>query len=138
MGYWSNYYKILDRVHNHLSLPDPDKISVLSVIVSAMFPLIHFKWGISSIYAAYILLLVLFLDYLDGVAARQRNKNDEHVDIACDRVSELVIFMVYPAILYLVVINIWLSILKLRKKITAPLMLPLRHLFLGYILIYGL
>ena len=87
--------------------------------------------------ALIILGSVWFLDYLDGVAARKQNKSDELIDIACDRVSEMLIFLPYPQIFYLVMINIWLSIYKLKTKTEFPLLLAMRQVMFVLVLLFG-
>ena len=100
---------------------NPDYVSLLSVVLSIVFVLLN---------NIFLLFLILFLDYLDGVFARRLNKKDEHIDLACDRISELIIFTVYYEFLPFVVVNIWLSVLKLSKNINLPIILPLRHMLL--------
>lgn len=108
---------------------EPDNVSRLSVIFSALFLFTQIP-----LQQIVIISIVLLLDLYDGLVARKFGKNGKKglvVDLACDRVSELVIFIRSPYLLFFVLINTLLSILKIKKGSHA---LPLRHLYLLYLL----
>ena len=133
MGYWSRFYRKFDGIFSVIPTVNPDRISWTMVILSFIYVYLH-----ESVPASIILLFILLLfDTLDGVMARRIKKSDEIIDLSCDRISELVIFSVYPLFLLLVLVNLWLSFLKLKKNLNLPMVLPLRHLLLIY-LIWGL
>lgn len=128
MGHWINIYGNLDKHLIKIPFINPDRLSHLGVILSVFYFYLH-----SSPYRFILLLLIVFLDYLDGVMARKIGKKDEFIDVACDRTSELIIFSSLRGwSLLIVIINIWLSIWKLKRNIHAPIILPLRHILLGY------
>ncbi|HIQ50168.1 MAG TPA: hypothetical protein EYH56_03160 [Nanoarchaeota archaeon] len=129
MGYWSKYYSKLDKYFEKLPKINPDFISLSSVILSVVFVYININLFNSHLVNLLLLFLILVLDYLDGVFARKINKKDEHIDIACDRISELAIFSVpfLYHLLPLVIFNIILSVIKLKKNIRFPIVLPLRQ-----------
>ncbi len=129
MGYWSSLYSRFDVLIRKFPTLDPNKISYLSVILSLPFVYLY-----PSIYALLFLFLIVFLDYLDGVMARRLKKADDHIDLACDRVSELLISYKIGTIFMLAAVsNVWLSIYKLKNK-NMPVVLPLRHFLIIYIL----
>ncbi len=127
MGYWRVLHK-LDRLAR-LDV-NPDRISWLAVILSAAF--IFFQdiriW-------TGALAIIIILDWLDGAVARNMQKKgrklEEVTDIGCDRISELLVFSAFPLLLPLVVINIFLSAQRLR--VNMPIVLPLRHILLVYL-----
>ncbi len=130
MGYWSSLYSRFDILMNRIPTIDPNKISYFSVVLSMPFVYLY-----PSCKAIFVLMIVVFLDYLDGVMARRLRKCDEHVDLACDRVSELLIAYKLGSIFILAaVVNVWLSVYKLKNKNkNIPLIIPLRHLILLFI-----
>lgn len=125
MGYWSYLYKKYDKLWNFLPLIDPDFLSYLSVLLSFLYFMVY---PLPNLLALIFLLLILLLDVLDGVMARRIGKKDEEVDLACDRISELLIFLHNPLFLFLSLLNIWLSVVRMKKKI--PIVLPVRQIFL--------
>ncbi len=128
MGYWSSLYGRLDVLMSRFPTIDPNKISYLSVVLSLPFVYLY-----PSVYALIILFSIVFLDYLDGVMARRLRKSDDHIDLACDRVSELLIsYKVGTVFMLAAVANVWLSVYKLKNK-NIPIVLPLRHLLLAFI-----
>lgn len=131
MGYWSDLLAKLDSIFSFLPTLNPDKISWLGAMLSPIYLLAHN----ANAPALALLASILFLDYLDGLMARRLRKRDEHIDLSCDRISELCIFLAHPSLLPLVVLNIALSTVKLAKRLKVPLIIPLRHgLFLYHLL----
>lgn len=106
---------------------DPDKISYTMVLVSILVP---FFDGIIQLLIA---VFVLLLDGLDGYMARKIGKNDEIIDDACDRASEIAMFIRSPFLLSLVVINSILAGLnkKFQKWYIRPFIL--RFLFIAWL-----
>lgn len=128
MGYRSRLYNKLDEIFARLPFINPDRLSQLGVFLSVFSFLLR-----PSLYLSILLFVILFLDLLDGVMARRIGKKDVHIDLACDRTSELILFSSLGGwFILVVVINIWLSIYKLMKEVDAPFILPLRHMLLGY------
>lgn len=129
MGHWRVLHK-LDRLAG-IDV-NPDRISWLSVIVSAVF----IFWADIRIWAGALAVIVV-LDWLDGAVSRNLHrkkgrKMDELTDVGCDRVSELMVFSAFPLLLPLVAINIFLSAQKLR--VDMPIVMPLRQILLIYLL----
>lgn len=129
MGYWRVLHK-LDRLAG--TGVNPDRVSWLSVIVSAVFVF----WSDILIWAAALAVIVA-LDWLDGAVARNLHRKngrklEEVTDVGCDRVSELLVFSAFPLLIPLVAINIFLSAQRLR--VDMPIVMPLRQLLLLYLL----
>jgi len=114
----------------------PNLISWLSVLTSII---VYFSFSIGLNLPGIVLLFsILVLDSLDGLVARSKHMDSEHgqlVDVACDRMSELIIFSSEPVIfsrfnlwIFLVVVNVYLAILHLKNS--RVFILPLRHIFL--------
>ena len=120
-----------------LDLPiDPNKISGLSVLFS--FFVAYFILKNMFLPASLVLLLVLFLDFLDGVIARGRKINSYHgqiIDWTSDRISETIIFIplfiLYQFSILLVILNILVDFAVIKKKL---IVLPLRHLLLIWLI----
>ncbi len=138
MGFWTRHYKVLDVLWEGIPLPKANIISRISVVVSALYPVLYFYGVLNKTLAVMILGCVWFLDYLDGVAARmERKEGDDVVDIACDRVSEMLIFMPYPQVFWMLSLNIWLSVYKLKTKTEFPLLLAMRQCFFVLLVWFG-
>ena len=108
---------------------NPKYISLASVVISLLVLFTQ-----APIFLAVIVLVVLYLDSLDGLVARRydRTSREGHLtDISCDRFSELIIFFFNPFLLILVYINIILSIFNLKR---GTWILPLRHVYLIYLI----
>ena len=132
MGYWSRLYSRLDKLLMRVPFVDPDKLSWIGVFLS----LFSIFLSSNSLYFSILIFVVLLFDYLDGVMARRAKKRDEHIDLACDRASELVILTSFnPWLLIPVVLNVWISAYKLKKKIDMPIVLPLRVILLIYLIL---
>ncbi len=126
MGYRETVSGILDPLALDL---DPNHISRLSVVVS-----VFFLFAQSALQQALVIFIVLLLDLYDGLAARKYGKESKNgliVDHACDRMSELVIFIRTPYLLFFVFANVLLSVLKIKKGYPV---LPLRHIYMLYLL----
>ena len=111
---------------------NPSYISYLSLL--ATFPVLFTQ---NPLYQSAIIFIVLFLDSYDGFVARKHNLESRQglvTDLACDRYSELVIFIKNPILLPLVFLNIALSIMSLKK---GWYILPLRHVYMIYLLVTG-
>jgi len=96
-----------------------------SIIASILLRTERIMLGAFSIFG------VLFLDSLDGFLARKRGmaSNDGLiVDVACDRISEFVIFHPHTTWTILAVVNTYMTILRIRYE-KIPI-LPLRHVFM--------
>ena len=134
MGYWSRYYSTLDRIWWRFDL-NPDLLSLLSILVLFPLPVLYYRGLLTKWISIPLILCSIFLDYLDGVFARKIGKADEHIDMACDRISEFLISTILPQIfMVLTCINVWISILRLKLKIDKPVVLPLRLFAIFYIL----
>jgi len=97
----------------------------VSIIASILFRTKHAMLGIASIF------IVLFLDSLDGFLARKRDTASIDgfiVDVACDRMSEFVIFHPHTIWTILAVVNTYMTILRIKYE-KIPI-LPLRHVFM--------
>ncbi len=108
---------------------DPNSISRLSAVTS-----IFFLFAQNTLHQALIIFIVLLLDLYDGLVARKYGKESKNgliVDLACDRVSELVIFIRTPYLLFFVFANVLLSVLKIKKGCHVA---PLRHIYMLYLL----
>lgn len=108
---------------------NPNYVSYSSVILSLTILFVH-----EPLYQAAIIFGVLFLDSYDGLVARRfkmESRQGLTTDLACDRYSELIIFISQPLMLPFVGLNIALSIMNLRK---GWYILPLRHAYMLYLL----
>jgi phosphatidylglycerophosphate synthase len=126
----------IQKITKNLYLPkiNPNKISALSVIFSILF-IIFFNY--SRIVSLFVLLLVLLFDFLDGAIAKRyyKEKIDGYIiDVTCDRISEGIIFSIFffPWF-FLFSINLWLTIWSFYSK--KHIVLPLRHIFIFYLII---
>ena len=131
-GFVKKIRKTLDRIGLFLPLPnvEPSILSGLSVILSLGFLLVFRAFPPFSL---LFLLSVLILDWLDGLVARKFGRASEEgyfVDLTSDRLSEGIIFAMFPPWFCLFTINCILSIVSVVKK--RHVILPLRHLFLLY------
>jgi len=123
-------YRIRDSITLFCVDVNPNYISLASVIFT--IPILYVT---SFLMKAIIVFLVLFLDSLDGYIARKYNRASRNglvVDIACDRFSELVIFSFSPLLLFIVYVNILLSVMRLKK---GWIILPLRHIYLLWLVL---
>lgn len=107
---------------------DPDKISHLSVLLSIFTVFIP---GI-LLKAVYV-QMILFLDLFDGYFARKLGKNNPGMDYACDRVSEIAIFIISPVWLSVAIINSLITALIPKYNFLRPI--PLRHIYVLFLLI---
>ena len=129
MGIRDISYRVRDSVMPFAPDVNPKYVSLLSVIVSLLVLFLREPYQL-----AIIVLVVLYLDSLDGHIARKykRESREGHLtDITCDRFSELVIFLFSPFLLMLVYANIILSIYNLKR---GTWILPLRHAYLLYLI----
>ena len=109
---------------------DPDVVSGLSLI-SSLPTYIYLMVG-PTVPAIVSLVIVLFLDVLDGVIARVKGQASLRgwiVDVSVDRVSEVLISLALGRLFTLVVvINIYLSLYSYRNK--KHIILPIRQVLL--------
>lgn len=132
---WVNLARsFFDHQLSQLPLPrvHPNVVSALSVLVSIAILFINDLWG-----RAALLVVVLLLDWLDGVIARKYNFPQSQTirgwlaDVIADRASEIIFALIYPLILVpLTALNIFLSIYSFRVK--RHCILPLRQALLIY------
>ena len=128
MGFISRQSDIVvDRFLKGVSV-DPDKISYASVVLSLFVVFIP-----GLILRGIYILMILFLDLFDGYFARKRGKTNPVMDYACDRASEIAIFITSPLWLGIAIINSLITSLIPRYKFLRPL--PLRQLYVLFILI---
>ena len=107
---------------------DPDKISHLSVVLSLFTVFIP---GILP--KAVYVQMILFLDLFDGYFARKIGKTNATIDYACDRASEIAMFITSPAWLCLAIINSVITSLIPKYGFLRPI--PLRHSYVLFLLI---
>lgn len=125
-------YSIRDGLIPFAIKVNPNYVSYSSVILSLAILFVH-----EPLYQAAIIFGVLFLDSYDGLVARKfklENRQGLTTDLACDRYSELIIFISHPIILPLVGLNIAFSIMNLKK---GWYILPLRHVWMVYLILTG-
>ena len=131
MGYWARFYKSIDRIWNWIPTVDPNKISVLIPVFSIIYLYIF-----QDVTLSIILVIVLWLlDSIDGVMARRLKRQNDYIDLATDRVSELILFSPHITALPLVLINILFSVIKLRYKPNIPFILPMKQFLLIYLIL---
>ena len=129
MGYWSRFYKIYDVIWNWLPTIDPNKISLLIIAISLIYTYIsQFLWP-----PLILVLVIWWLDWLDGVMARRLKKLDDNIEMATDRISELMLYSPYGIMISIVLINILLSVIKLKYKPKIPFILPLKQILIMYL-----
>jgi len=113
---------------------NPNIISGLSILTSLTFILVVKH---SSALGCALLVMTLFLDWLDGLVARRYNLSSEEgymVDVTSDRLSEGIIFIpFFVPWFYLFALNNILTIYSFTRK--RHVVLPLRHIFLVYFII---
>jgi phosphatidylglycerophosphate synthase len=115
---------------------NPSLISYLALPVSLAFILL---WDKNELLALIMLVIVLILDWLDGLVAKKYKRASEKgwlIDVTTDRLSEGIIFIVfiYPWF-YLFLFNIFLTYFSYKLK-KFSLILPLRQLFFIYLVVY--
>lgn len=128
MGLISHWFDpLVDRLLGGVTV-DPDRISYLSIVFSVFTFLVPGAL-LKAIYVEFILILDLF----DGYFARRQGKTNPHIDYACDRASEIAIFLMSPLWLGLTAINSLITALIPKYGVLRPL--PLRHLYVFWLLI---
>ncbi len=126
-------YSIRDSLMPFAVKVNPSYISYLSLL--STFPILFTN---NPLYQAAIIFFALFLDSYDGFIAREHKMESRQglvTDLACDRYSELIIFIKNPILLPFVFLNIVLSIMNLRK---GWHILPLRHAYMVYLVLAAL
>ena len=121
-------YGIRDRLFPWKAKVPPAYLSYGSVLVS----LLVFVQGLPL---ALVVLAVLLLDAYDGTVARAHGLESRKgllTDLSADRYSEAILFWAQPALLVMVLVNVMLSVQKVRK---GWVVLPLRHLYLITLLV---
>jgi len=118
-----------------LPLPkiNPNIVSGMSIFTSIAF-LLSFQF--SKPLAFVFIVLTLLLDWLDGLIARKHNLSSEEgymVDVTADRISEGIMFILFPIWFILFAINNMLTMISFTKN--RHIILPLRHIFLVYFII---
>ncbi|MDI6806388.1 MAG: CDP-alcohol phosphatidyltransferase family protein [Candidatus Aenigmarchaeota archaeon] len=107
----------------------PNRVSWLSVVISIF---VYFSLQKSLLLIGILLLLfVLFLDALDGFLARKKKVESFKglvVDTSCDRLSEFIIFFPSKLWIMLAIINVYVTLGRLKNK--NIFIIPLRHIFL--------
>jgi phosphatidylglycerophosphate synthase len=123
---------VIDRAGMIAPLPNinPNVLTGMSVVTSLLF-ILCLKYPLMAL---AFLVATLLLDWLDGVTARKFSRATENgylADVAGDRFSEGLIFMVFffPWF-YLFSLNCLLSLISVKRK--RHLILPLRHVFLVF------
>ena len=129
MGYWSRFYKIYDTILNWIPTINPDEISRLMVVIS-LFYLFIYQFILPSI---MLILILWFLDWLDGLMARRLKKSDDIIDLACDRVTEFILYSPFGIMILVVVLNTVFSVIKLKFKPNIPFIIPLKQILLVYL-----
>ena len=130
MGYWSRFYSVYDVILKRMPTINPDEISRLMVVISLIYVFIN-----QLLWPSIILVLILWiLDWLDGVMARRLKKSDDIIDLMSDRTSELILYSPHGIMLSIVILNVFLSIVKLKFKPKIPFILPLKQILLIYLI----
>jgi len=130
---------LTDKLLLSLPLPkiNPDIVSALSVILSIFFILYS-----NLTYQIIMLVLIIFLDWLDGLIAKkhQYRKNEKEkekgwmIDVFADRLSEGIISIIYfMPFFFLFFINCILSLWSYKSK--KHFILPVRAILLLYLII---
>lgn len=114
----------------------PNLISYLALPFSLVF---IFLWRPFPLLALIILMIVLFLDWLDGLVAKKYHLASEKgwlVDVATDRFSEGIIFAYFfHPWFYFFVANVILTFISYKVK-RHIFILPLRQAFFLYLIVY--
>jgi len=115
---------------------EPNLISYLALPASLAFILV---WPVNKLAALIILMVVLILDWLDGLVAKKFGKASEKgwvIDVVTDRLSEGIIFAYFfHPWFYFFLLNILLTLFSYKFK-KFSLILPLRHLFFLYLILF--
>jgi phosphatidylglycerophosphate synthase len=125
-----------DRIGLALPLPNvnPNVVSGLSIVTSMLFVV---SFPFFSFAAVVFLFMTILLDWFDGLIAKKFRRMSEEgyiVDVTSDRLSEGIIFSaVFFPWFFLFVLNCLLTIRSVAKK--RHIVLPLRHLFLIYLIL---
>lgn len=131
------FRNLADGLLIKLPLPriNPSIISVLSIFISLLFVIF---WPVGWWLGVIFLSLTLFFDWLDGAVAKKfemQSRRGWLIDVFCDRLSEVIIFLPFFNLwFYLVIFNILLSIFSFSSK--RHLILPLRFAFLLYLIFF--
>ncbi len=122
-------YRIRDKLFPWKARVAPAYLSYGSVLLSLLAFFVH------GLPLAMVVLVVLLLDAYDGAVARAQGRESTKgliTDLSADRYSEAILFWAQPALLALVLVNVLLSVQKVRK---GWMVLPLRHLYLIALLV---
>lgn len=133
------FRKFTDEIILKAPLPKihPDIVSALSLIFS-----VFFCFSTNLIYQISILIIVLLLDWLDGLISKkyQYRKNEAEkekgwmVDVFVDRLSEGIISIIYfMPFFFLFALNCVLSLWSYKSK--KHFILPVRQVLLLYLII---
>ena len=128
MGIREKSYGVRDRMFPFAAKAEPKHVSYLSVI--ATLPVLVFREPVIQL---GFILLALVLDSYDGFLARKSGKENSEghmTDLACDRFSELIIFIFNPLGMALVLANVFLSIQNIKK---GWWVIPLRQVYVLYL-----
>lgn len=128
--------RIFDKLGFLLPLPkiNPNIVSGLSVLCSFVF---LFLFKTHAVFAMVLLIVILLLDWFDGLIAKKYRLESEEgyiCDVAADRFSEGIIFVpFFNPWFFLFVFNNLLSLYSYKYK--THVSLPLRHVFVIYFLV---
>jgi len=139
--YLASYRQVTKKFEQRLpKLPfSANSITAAMLVISAIFPIFAHAKPISII----ILLIILILDFLDGVASRQQktdSKSGYLIDTASDKISDFLCAIAYIDTLIgkifmgLVFLNVLLQFVSIKYKIHY--ILAVRFFILVYLLIY--
>ena len=135
------FKQIIDKILNRFPFFkrfNKNNISGLSLVCSLVFYLLISKR--IMIWCIAVLILVLFLDVLDGSVARVKGQASSEegwiVDVSVDRMSEALMSLALSRVYILLVIsNIGLVFYSYKNK--KHVILPLRQLLLLILLVYS-
>ena len=135
------FKQIIDKILNRFPFFkrfNKNNISGLSLVCSLVFYLLISK-RMMMIWCIAVLILVLFLDVLDGSVARVKGQASSEegwiVDVSVDRMSEALMSLALSRVYILLVIsNIGLVFYSYKNK--RHVILPLRQLLLLFLLVY--
>jgi hypothetical protein len=134
------FKQIIDKILNRFPFFkrfNKNNISGLSLVCSLVFYLLISRR--MMIWCIAVLILVLFLDVLDGSVARVKGQASSEegwiVDVSVDRISEALVSLALSRVYILLVIsNIGLVFYSYKNQ--KHVILPLRQLLLLILLVY--
>lgn len=137
MDWVLNLRSFIDKYPLMLPLPKihPNSVSAMSVICSIVFIILVQKSYL--VVALIVLLVILLLDWMDGLIAKKfglQSKEGYICDVTADRLSEGIIFLFFfNPWFFLFTLNTLLTLFSFKRKI--HLILPLRHIFTIFFII---